>query len=106
MALVECFEYVCEPVPAWPGFAALYAEIQRTAARLPAIVQRRRIQPATWVVIALAVPVLCWDIWQTQRDVAARRHASMQQTSLQHAQMSTGASTSSVPDHPPRFRPW
>jgi hypothetical protein len=103
MALVECFEYVrdvCEPVPAWPGFAALYAEIQRTAARLPATVQRRRIQPATWMVIALAVPVLSWDTWQTQRDVTARR-----QTSVQHAQMSTTDGASSVPDHRPRFRP-
>jgi hypothetical protein len=103
MALVECFEYVrdvCEPVPVWPGFAALYAEIQRATARLPATVQRRRMQAATWVVIALAVPVLCWDIWQTQRDVAARR-----QTSMQHAPMSTTASAS-VPEHRPRFRPW
>jgi hypothetical protein len=104
MALVGSFEYVrdvCEPVPAWPGFAALYAETQRTAARMPATVRRRRIQPATWVVIALAVPVLCWDIWQTQREVAARR-----QTSMQHAQMSISASASSVGDLRPRFRPW
>lgn len=105
MALVECFEYamdVCGPVPAWPGFAALYAEIQRAAARpRPASVQRRRIQPATWVVIALALPVLCWDIWQTQRDVTLRR-----QMSMQHVQMSTTASAPSVPDHRPRFRPW
>ncbi len=103
MALVECFEYVsdvCESVPAWPGFAALYAEIQRTAARRPATTQRR-IPAATWVVIAMAIPVLCWDIWQTQRDVTVRR-----QTSMQHVQMSTTASAPSVPDHRPRIRPW
>jgi hypothetical protein len=105
MALVECLEYamdVCEPaVPAWPGYAALFAQTRLPTATRRGASRRRRIQPATWVVIALAIPVLCWDIWQTERDVAARR-----QTSMQHVQMSTTASAPSVPDHRPRFRPW
>jgi hypothetical protein len=105
MALVECFEYamdVCEPVlPAWPGYAALFAQTQQATAPRREAVSRRRIQPATWVVIALAIPVLCWDIWQTERDVAARR-----QTPMQHARISVTVSAPSVPDQRPRFRSW
>ncbi len=104
MALVECFEYVgdvCEAAPAWPGYAALFAQTQQATATRRGAVKRRRIQPATWVVIALAIPVLCWDIWQTERDVAARR-----QTSVQHARISDTLSAPTVPDHRPRFRPW
>jgi hypothetical protein len=105
MTLVECFEYpmdVCEPaVPAWPGYAALFAQSQQATAPRHVAARRRRIQPATWVVIALAIPVLCWDIWQTERDVAARR-----QTSMQHARIAATVSAPSIPDHRPRFRPW
>ena len=104
MTLVDCFEYdgdICEPVPAGPGYAALYAETQQRTARQPATVQRSRIHPATWVVIALAIPILGWDVWQTERDVTLRRQAPMP-----HAQLSTIVAAPSVPYHRPGFRPW
>jgi hypothetical protein len=105
MTLVECFEYamdVGEPaVPAWPGYAALLAQTRPATVPRREAVRQRRIQPATWVVIALAIPVLCWDIWQTERDVAVRR-----QTSMQHARISATLSAPSLPDQRPHFRPW
>lgn len=104
MTLVDCFEYdgdICEPVPAGPGYAALCAATPHAPASRHALVQRRRIHPATWVVITLAIPILCWDVWQTDRDVTLRRQAPMP-----HAQSSTTVSAPSVPYHRPGFRPW
>jgi len=102
--MVECIEYakdVSELVPAGPGYAALCAVTPHAPASRHALVQRRRIHPATWVVITLAIPILCWDVWQTERDVTLRRQAPMQ-----HAQLSTTVSAPSVPYHRPGFRPW
>jgi len=102
--MVECIEYakdVSELVPAGPGCAVLCAATPHAPASRHALVRRRRIRPATWVVIALAIPILCWDAWQTERDVTLRGQAP-----IQHAQLSTSVSAPSFPYHRPGFRPW
>jgi hypothetical protein len=99
--MMECIEYakdVCELAPAWPGDAAPCAATPHAPASRHA---GRRIPPATWVVIALAMPVLCWDVWRTERDMRLGRQAP-----IQHAELSTIVSAPSIPNHRPGFRPW
>jgi hypothetical protein len=100
--MVECIEYakdVGELIPTGTGVAALRAETQQAVGQRCVLVRGSRIRPATWVVIALAIPVLCWDVWQTERDVTLRRQASLPQ-----AESSTSISAPAIPR--PGFRPW
>ena len=47
-----------------------------------AMTPRRRMHPMTWVAAAALLPLVCWDAWQTQHEIRARREASTQYTQV------------------------
>ena len=64
-----------------------------------AMTRRRRIHPLTWVAAAALLPLVCWDAWQTQHEVRAKRAASV----VGYAQSQTHPL---APQARSRYRPW
>ena len=71
MALVKCPAYGTEG-------SGLVAEAAHAARAQPTPRQRRERHAVTWVAVAVIIPLLCWDAWQTRHEIQQRRQASMQ----------------------------
>jgi hypothetical protein len=63
----ECAEEVSEPSPTCSQCDAPPAKASRARPPQSAPAQRQT-HPATWVVTAAIIPLLCWDAWQTYKE--------------------------------------
>jgi len=71
-----CGNEVPEQAPVCLPCTASWAETLRASASRPVSAQRGKMHAVTWVVTAALIPLLCWDIWQTQHEAHLRRQAA------------------------------
>jgi len=69
----ECGEEVSQPSLACSKRDASPAKASRAATPQSVPAQRHKTHPITWVVTAAIIPILCWDAWQTYKDVRLSR---------------------------------
>jgi hypothetical protein len=83
----ECGEEVSEPSPTCSQCDAPRAKAShaRTPHSVPA--QRLKTHRLTWVVTAAIIPLLCWDAWQTYREVRLKMSV---EAKLGHAPRGSG----------------